>query len=355
MKLRHDARCNIQRAKILVMASKPSVCIVSPVAQRAHDGVAVTAERWRQWLEPVADVAVAPEWTGASDEVLIALHASGSAESVARFAHAHPRRPLALVLSGSDVARDIDTNASACAALSHATHLVVRHPGAMGRLGDSQQARARLIEPSAPRRVMRNKARTRFDVAHAAPLCAESDPMTLFNAIQALPPESPVRLLHMGTAYHEELAEAARQTQSRHKQYQWLGEPPPYDMRRWIARARTVVHCDAMDGAALAVVDAVCSHVPVLASRIPVHEGLLGSDYEGFFEAGDAQALAGLLQRVSSDEPFLRMLARHCEAQAPRFAPEVEGTAVRNLLHEMLGDEPRPVRYRTAAPLRAHL
>jgi hypothetical protein len=49
------------------------------------------------------------------------------------------------------------------------------------------------------------------------------------------------------------------------------------------------------------------------------------------------------------------MLARHCEAQAPRFAPEVEGAAVRNLLHEMLGDEPRPVRYRAAAPLRAHL
>jgi len=337
------------------MASKPSVCIVSPVAQRAHDGVAVTAERWRQWLEPVADVAVAPEWTGASDDILIALHAGGSAESVARFAHAHPRRPLALVLTGSDVARDIDTHPSACAALSHATHLIVRQPGAMARLGDSQQARARLIEPSAPRRVMRNKARTRFDVALAAPLCAESDPMTLFNAIRALPPESPVRLLHMGTACHEELAEAARQTQARHKQYQWLGEPQPYDMRRWIARARTVVHCDVVDGAALAVVDAVCSHVPVLASRLPVHEGLLGSDYEGFFEPGDARALAELLQRVSSDEPFLRMLARHCEAQAARFAPEVEGAAVRNLLHEMLGDEPRPVRYRAAAPMRAHL
>jgi putative glycosyltransferase (TIGR04348 family) len=318
------------------MPSKPTVCIVCPATQRAHDGLAVTAERWRQWLEPVADVAVATEWSGASDEALIALHASGSADSVARFAHAHPQRPLAVVLTGSDVARDIDADPGAAAALSHASHLVVRQARALSRLGEPQQARARVIEPSAPRRVMRNKARTRFDVAYAAPLCAEADPLTLLNAVCALPPDSPVRLLHMGTAYDESLASAARHVQSHGKQYQWLGEPLPHDTRRWIARARTVVHCDAVDGAALAVVDAVRSHVPVLATRIPVHQGLLGSDYEGLFNVGDSRALAALLLRVSTDEPFLRMLARRCEAQAPRFTPELESAAVRNLLADML-------------------
>jgi hypothetical protein len=246
-----------------------------------------------------------------------------------------------VVLTGSDVARDIDTDAGAAAALAHATHLVVRQARALNRLGPSQQARARIIEPSAPRRVMRNKARTRFDVAYAAPLCAESDPLTLLNAVCALPPDSPVRLLHMGAAHDEALASAARHVQSHGKQYQWLGEPLPHDTRRWIARARTVVHCDAVDGAALAVVDAVRSHVPVLATRIPVHQGLLGHDYEGLFDVGDSRGLAALLQRVSTDEPFLRMLARRCEAQAPRFAPERESAAVRSLLADMLG-RPEP-------------
>lgn len=353
--LRRVAGCNIRRAKIIVMPFKPSICIVSPVAQRAHDGLSVTAERWRQWLEPVADVAVAPEWTGASDDVLIALHAGGSADSVARFAHAHPTRPLAVVLTGSDVVRDLEHNPGALAALAHATHLIVRQPGALQRLGPAQQARARVIEPSAARRVMRNKARTRFDVAHAAPLATDSDPMTLFQAVQRLPQDSPVRLIHMGPAQDDTLADAARQTQEQRKQYQWLGDPPAYDMRRWIARARTVVHCDAVDGGALAVVDAVCSHVPVLASRIPVHEGLLGSDYEGLFEVGDDVTLAALLHRVSTDEPFLRRLARHCEAQAPRFAPDQECAAVRGLLTDMLGEMPRPTRYRAPMLLRPQL
>jgi putative glycosyltransferase (TIGR04348 family) len=319
------------------MASKPTVCIVCPQAPRAHDGLALTAERWRQWLDPVADVAVATEWSGASDEALIALHALGSADSVTRFAHAHPARPLAVVLTGSDVARDIDADISAAASLAHASHLVVRQALALDRLGEQQQARARVIEPSAPRRVMRNKARTRFDVAYAAPLCAEADPLTLLNAVGALPPDSPVRLLHMGAAHDEALANAARHVQSHGKQYQWLGDPPPHDTRRWIARARTVVHCDAVDGAALAVVDAIRSHVPVLASRIGVHQGLLGPDYEGLFDVGDARALATLLQRVSSDEAFLRLLAHRCETQAPRFAPELECAAVRQLLADMLG------------------
>jgi glycosyltransferase involved in cell wall biosynthesis len=97
------------------------------------------------------------------------------------------------------------------------------------------------------------------------------------------------------------------------------------------------VQCDAIDGAALAVVDAVRSNVPVLASRIAVHEGLLGSDYDGLFDVGDVAALVELLKRVSSDEPFLRHLARQCEAQAPRFTPEREGAAVRQLLAQMLG------------------
>ena len=52
-----------------------------------------------------------------------------------------------------------------------------------------------------------------------------------------------------------------------------------------------------MEGGAHVVMEAVRSGTPVLASRVAGNVGMLGADYAGYFEHGDAAALAALLER----------------------------------------------------------
>ena len=93
-----------------------------------------------------------------------------------------------------------------------------------------------------------------------------------------------------------------------------------------------------MEGGANVVIEAVRSGVAVLASRIDGNVGLLGRDYAGCFEAGDAQALAALMRRFTADPAFAAQLRAQCALREPRFAPAAERAAVRALLADMLGD-----------------
>ena len=92
-------------------------------------------------------------WHGEPAAVLVALHARRSAESIARFHEAHPTRPLALVLTGTDIYRDIESDVSARHSLMCASHLVVLQDEAMHRLNAADRAKARVIVQSASRLV----------------------------------------------------------------------------------------------------------------------------------------------------------------------------------------------------------
>jgi glycosyltransferase involved in cell wall biosynthesis len=97
-----------------------------------------------------------------------------------------------------------------------------------------------------------------------------------------------------------------------------------------------------MEGGAHVVMEAVCSGTPVLASRIAGNVGMLGAGYEGYFEHGDAAALAKLLLACRyaqpADDPAHFGLARlraQCALRAPLFAPETERRAVEQLVDEL--------------------
>jgi glycosyltransferase involved in cell wall biosynthesis len=94
-----------------------------------------------------------------------------------------------------------------------------------------------------------------------------------------------------------------------------------------------LVHASRMEGGAHVVMEAICSGTPVLASRIDGNVGMLGADYPGYFEHGDAQGLANLLlnfPRIRGD------LQAHCAARAPLFTPEAEQASLIQLVKELL-------------------
>ena len=332
------------------MESRPRVCIVSPALADANNGNWRTASRWQKFLAPVADMQIVQAWDGTPVQALIALHARRSADSIERFAAAHPGVPLALVMTGTDLYRDIQTDARAQHALQCASHVVVLQDEALQSLPPIAHAKARVIVQSATKLLRRGAAARPFELAAVGHLRKEKDPATLMAAALLLPADSGVRIVHIGGALDPVLGALALQTMRACPRYRWLGALPPTTARRHIAGAHALVHMSRIEGGANVIIEAIRSGVPVLASRIDGNVGLLGADYDGYFAVGDAPALARLMQRASSDAPFLAHLRAQCALREPRFTPATERAAVRELLTDMLALRTTPAADTIAQP-----
>ena len=104
--------------------SKKHIVIISPALANANNGNWQTAWRWSRFLSNTYQVTLAAQWGGAPCDAMIALHARRSAESIAAFSAACPLRPLIVVLTGTDLYKDILTNLAAQHSLQIATQLV---------------------------------------------------------------------------------------------------------------------------------------------------------------------------------------------------------------------------------------
>ena len=330
------------------MIAKPRVCIVSPALASANNGNWHTARRWCRFLAGVAQPQITVAWDGAPCDALIALHARRSADSIARFHAAQPGAPIGLVMTGTDLYRDLQSDPSAQHSVECASHVVVLQDEGLLGLPAAARAKARSIVQSASRLVRDDAATGHVGLVAVGHLRDEKDPRTLMAAACLLPPESKIRIVHIGNALDKALGAHARATMQRCPHYRWLGGLPQGTARRWIARSRALVHMSRMEGGANVVIEALRSLVPVLASGIDGNVGLLGRDYDGYFPTGDAAALAALMQRFAGDARFARHLAAQCRVREPRFAPSEEARAVRALLADMLAARPGPDRQRRA-------
>jgi glycosyltransferase involved in cell wall biosynthesis len=91
-----------------------------------------------------------------------------------------------------------------------------------------------------------------------------------------------------------------------------------------------------MEGGAHVVMEAVRSGTPVLASRISGNVGMLGADYGGYFDLGDARALAVWIERCREEPAILVRLAAQCALRAPLFEPARERATLLALFNELL-------------------
>jgi putative glycosyltransferase (TIGR04348 family) len=320
---------------------KATVAIISPALRKANNGNWQTAHRWSHFLHGGYDVTLAAEWPapGPADalpDCLIALHARRSAESIARFSEACPDRPLVVVLTGTDLYRDIRSDASAQRSLELATHLVVLQDEGLAELSDAHRAKCRVIYQSAPASAPEAARPDRFNVVLVGHMRAEKDPLTPMQALALLPDDSRVRLIHIGRALDEAYERAALALEARAwpggaPRYLWLRNLPHPETQRQIRRAQAMVISSVMEGGANVIIEAVTSGVPVLASRIPGNVGMLGRDYAGYFPPGDAAQLAQMLERVSRDAGYLDHLRQQCALRAPLFAPAREREEVSKL------------------------
>lgn len=314
--------------------------IVSPAPPGANNGNARTAQRWRELLASHADVRVVQQWPdaeAASDTAMLALHARRSAAAIQAWALAQPGRGLAVVLTGTDLYQDVAQDAQAARSLELAQRLVVLQECGADALAAGWRGKARVVFQSTPALPALAKPADALDAIVVGHLRAVKAPQTVLDAARLLAPQEGIRLIHIGDGSGEPaLGEAARATARACPHYAWLGPVAHDATRARIQQAHVLVHPSTLEGGAHVVMEAVRSGTPVLASRVPGNVGMLGADYQGYFPAGDAAALARLLRRCRQPgDALLARLASQCAARAPLFDAARERDALLALLAEL--------------------
>jgi len=327
------------------MSTPARIVIVSPALADANNGNWQTARRWQELLAP-HEVRIVRDWPDPSarrakarpDDVMLALHARRSAGSITAWA-ARPAgsQGLAVVLTGTDLYRDIQADENARRSLALAAQLVVLQERGPDDLPAALRGKTRVIFQSSTALAPASKppVGTQLRAVMVGHLREEKSPQTLFEAAHLLAGEPGLFIDHIGEALDAALGEQARATAAACPHYRWLGGQPHAATRRHIQRAHVLVHTSRMEGGAHVVMEAVLSGTPVLASRIPGNVGMLGEDYAGYFAPGNAQALADLLKRCRQDAGLLVQLQAQCALRAPLFAPEAEAAALHKLVQDL--------------------
>lgn len=315
---------------------KPTICLVTPALADANNGNWQTARRWATMLRGDYIVRLQAKWDRKPADVLIALHARRSAESIDAWAQAFPNRSLIVVLTGTDLYRDIATDASAQRSLVQAQRMIVLQELGSLALPESLRHKSVVCFQSAPARVARTKTTRHLRALMVGHLRAEKSPETFIAAAQGLRNRNDVLFDHIGAPLDPALGAAALAASQQCPHYRWLGARAHRETRERIARAHVLVHASQLEGGAHVVLEAISSGTPVLASRIDGNVGMLGADYAGYFEWNDVAGLVELLERCRDDPSFLEQLRRQCAARAFLFAPARERSTLLDIVADYL-------------------
>ncbi len=300
-------------------------------------GNRMTTLRWQRHLRALGyRVTISDSWTNEPAAVLIALHAQRSHAAIQRFRAAHPEHPIVLVLTGTDIYRDLasdgDARAQVLASMQAADRLVTLQDEAIDTVPAELHSKVVTIHQSVPPLQRLSGVEGRFLVTVIGHLREEKDPFCIVRALERLPDASGLRVLHLGKAMDDTHRVGAEQAMQQDPRYAWLGQLPHQATLHWLASSSVMAISSRMEGGAHVVSEAISAGVPVLASDIPGNRGLLGKDYPGYFPVGDDAALATLLTRSMAEPDFLAQLGDAVQARRTLVSPDAERSAIAHLI-----------------------
>ena len=277
------------------------------------------------------------EWRGEPADLLVALHAKRSAGSIAAFREYRGAAPIALVLTGTDLYRDLPAKSrDAIASLDAADRIIVLQDDAPRLLKAAWRAKCDVIYQSAPALTPAKKSPSPLRAVVVGHLREEKDPRTLFAAVKKLPADLPIEITHIGAALDPALAAEAKALEKADPRFHYAGALSHGLARAAIKRAHVLVHPSIMEGGANVIVEAITAGTPVLASRMSGNVGMLGTDYPGYFDVRDASGLRDRLVHLAEDRRSLVALERAARARRALFHPAAEARAVRKLVSGLL-------------------
>src|SRR5258708_7645538 len=257
------------------MGGVPHVCaaelkrmkigIVTPAPPDSRHGNRITALRWATILRRLGNrVTISQTYNGRPYDLLVALHARKSHSSIINFRRQHPLAPIIVALTGTDLYRDIRTNHLAQESLDIASRIVVLQPKAVKELRPRWRKKTRVIYQSVEDRQALNgtsggsaKARAKsepskrshgnFYVSVIGHLRDVKDPFRAAMASRLLPDSSKIRILQVGGAMTDAMANRARKEMIVNERYQWLGEQSEARVRHILKKSSLCVLSSRME------------------------------------------------------------------------------------------------------------
>ena len=312
--------------------------LVTPAPLHFNNGNKITALRWSKIFKNLGHrVSITQHYADERCDLLIALHAKRSYDSIVRFQRHHPELPLIVVLTGTDLYRDIHIRSNARRSLELATRIVALQKMVFTELPRRLHAKTRVIYQSAEpiKAAHRPRRNGVFRVCVIGHLRQEKDPLRTAFAVRNLPSESRISVVHIGRALAGHLEKRAHDEMERNPRYRWIGELPHWQTEKILSGSDATVISSKIEGSSNVLSEALVCAVPVIASRISGLIGTLGRDYPGYFRLGDTGALSRILLRAETDEAFYRALKSAVKKLAIIVTPQREVAAWKELLAEL--------------------
>ncbi len=290
------------------------IILVTPAKKRSRGGNRTTAVRWARILDKLGhSTRIQTVWDETAADMMVALHAWRSAESIDRFRTQYPNRRLIVTLTGTDIYRFQESHPEVThKSMEQADLLTCLHDLVYEAIPSAFGDKLHVIHQSAlPLSRPRNPSKRNFDVCVIGHLREEKDSLRTAYAVRDLPQRSRLRVIHLGKARTETWAADARREATRNPRYTWLGEVPVWRVRREFVKTRLMALSSVMEGGANVISEAVVAGVPIIASDIHGTVGLLGKDFPGYYPPKDTDALSALLLRAEKEPEFVKALAEH--------------------------------------------
>jgi putative glycosyltransferase (TIGR04348 family) len=312
------------------------ISLITPAKKHAKNGNRTTALRWARFLRKAGHrVRIDVDYGDEAADLMIAIHAWRSADSILRYRERYPGGPLVVCLGGTDVNTFLKSHPeTTLRSMGMADALICLHDLIGEALPAELGKKLHVVHQSAlPLPGPRRPAKRAFDICVIGHLRDEKDPFRTALAARQLPTASCIRVIHLGKAHTPDFAGQAADEMAANPRYRWLGEVPAWRVRRELAKTRLMVISSNQEGGANVVSEAVVAGVPVIASDIAGNVGLLGRDYPGYYPVRDEAALARLLERAETEPAFLATLERHGRKLRPLFRPKHEAAALLRIVN----------------------
>ena len=322
------------------MIPPTDVLVCSPFPISSPQGNSVSARRIEQRIRAIGRSATARE--GYEDEdasTMIALHARRSAPAIQRFKKLYPNRQLIIVLTGTDLYTDLPSgDQTVIESMQLADALVTYQDASIADIPEQFQHKSRTIwksvdlpipehRPSPPDRP--------FTFTILAHLRETKDPFLPARALRLISESPAVSIRHFGKLLDTSLEAELLQHQAEEPRYHWEESLPRDRVAAAICSSHATINSGRTEGGSNAICESIILGTPVLATRTPANIGFLGSDYDGFYEVGDATALATAITACCSDNGrTLKSLAAQIQQRARLFQPENESAAWDQLLSD---------------------
>jgi putative glycosyltransferase (TIGR04348 family) len=313
------------------------ILIVTPAPAGSRTGNRHTAARWAAMLRSAGHrVAVLNEWNGERCDLLVALHADRSHAAVRRYRDARPDGALIVVLTGTDLYRDLPGGSKkARESLDLADRIIVLQSEAKRTLPKKWRRKTSVVYQSSDTRLKHAPPKRPFRIAVVGHLRKVKDPFRAVRAVARL--KGDYQVVQLGSALDPKMVPLARAWMKREPRYRWLGSLPHASALAWIARSHVLAVSSVMEGGANVICEAARIGTPVLASRVPGNVGMLGENYPGYYRLYDERALAQLMQEAFCDPARHRKLGNSLRRRSALFSPAAERSALLGALRATLG------------------